>query len=70
MTVSEQLDLSILPEDARKELRDFYHFLVERYRVADSKDNEEHTSGFAKFLQEPFEVETLVTYSREALHER
>ncbi len=37
MSSRNQLDLDILPEEARKEIEDFYEFLLKKYRVKEKK---------------------------------
>ncbi len=42
MGTKEQLDLDILPDEAKKEIKDFYEFLVKKYGIKfkqrDTKD--------------------------------
>ena len=65
-----QLDLSMLPENAQQEMRDFFQFLLNKYRDKDSEVMEDQTVRFAEFLEQPIEVKTVKIYPREALHER
>ncbi len=65
-----QLDLSILPENAQQEMRDFFQFLLNKYRDKDSEVMEDQTVRFAEFLEQSIEVKTVKIYPREALHER
>ncbi len=67
MDVSKQdIDLSILPEAARKELVDFYQFLVQKYGT-----KKQHKSNrFDKFLSNPIKVNKINIPSRDELHER
>jgi len=41
MKIDEKLDLSILPEEAKKELYDFYLFLLTKYSKKELKDNDD-----------------------------
>ena len=65
-----QLDLSILPENAQQEMRDFFQFLLHKYHDKDSEVMEDQTVRFAEFLEQPIEVKRVKIYPREALHER
>jgi hypothetical protein len=71
MNVTEnRLDLSILPEEAQQEMRDFFQFLLQKYGGKDPELAEEQTERFAEFLEEPIEVREVALYPRETLHER
>ena len=39
MQLMEKIDLTLLPEDARRELIDFYEFLLEKYGTRKKKDS-------------------------------
>ena len=39
MQLMEKIDLMLLPEEARRELIDFYEFLIEKYGTKKKKDN-------------------------------
>ena len=39
MQLMERIDLSLLPEEARRELIDFYEFLLEKYGTKKRKGN-------------------------------
>ncbi len=41
MKIDEKIDLSILPEEAKKELYDFYLFLLTKYSKKEIKDEED-----------------------------
>jgi hypothetical protein len=69
-TTKDQLDLSILPEHAKQELRRFFQFLLTTYCGDDTETHDESTARFAEFLQHSIDVEKIIIYPREALHER
>lgn len=66
---SESLDLSSLPPEARRELLDFYEFLRSKYGKADDSDQSEG-NGLSAFLDESIQVDRIIPYTREELHER
>ena len=37
MQLIEKIDLEVLPEEAKRELIDFYNFLLQKYRVKERK---------------------------------
>ncbi len=37
MKLMEKIDLTLLPEEAKRELIDFYNFLLQKYKVKDNK---------------------------------
>ncbi|MCD4796405.1 MAG: DUF2281 domain-containing protein [Candidatus Cloacimonetes bacterium] len=62
----QNLDISILPNNAQQEIYDFYQFLKQRYKIKEKKDKK-----FSyKFLDNPFKVNSIIIPSREELHER
>ncbi|MDQ7017144.1 MAG: hypothetical protein Q9N68_12290 [Gammaproteobacteria bacterium] len=63
----QQFDLSMLPEEARTELHDFYLFLKQRYGHSSSLVTEEvrHTKRLESLKVEHFEL-----ISRDDLYER
>lgn len=63
---SQEINLSILTEEARKELVDFYLFLVEKY----GKTQVKKAKKFKKMISNPLRVKSLVIPSREQLYER
>ena len=63
---SQEINLSILTEEARKELVDFYLFLVEKY----GKTQVKKVKKFEKMISNPLRVKNLVIPSREQLYER
>ncbi len=44
MAMSNQFDLSVLPEKAQEELYNFYLFLKQRYLIDEFKDSTENTA--------------------------
>jgi len=64
-----QIDLEILPQEARKTLLDFYEYLVSRYRKnADKLDKE---NRLKKILSNPVGVLPAdYKFGREEAHER
>ncbi len=64
-----QIDLEILPQEARKKLLDFYEYLVSRYRKnADKLDKE---NRLKKILSNPVGVLPAdYKFDREEAHER
>ena len=62
-----ELDFEILPKEARKELLDFYEFLVDKYKKHLAKD----TNKIDKELEElSWEMGQKLYSSREELYER
>lgn len=62
-----ELDFEILPKEARKELLDFYEFLVDKYKKHLVKD----TNKIDKELEElSWEMGQKLYSSREELYER
>ncbi len=65
-SATQDIDLSILTDEARKELLDFYLFLVNRYGVKkDKKGNK-----FKRLISNPIKVNNIIIPSRENLYER
>ena len=63
------IDLSKLPNEAKKELIDFYEFLILKY--SENKDlKKEQDFKFEDFYLKPIKVDRLIKSSRESLHER
>ena len=48
--ISEDLKIDVLPEEGKKELMDFYEFLLKKYRISVSK-RKENLSEFAGILE-------------------
>lgn len=64
--VKQEIDLSALSEEARKELVDFYQFLVGKYgRVRTKK-----AKRFQNLVERPIRVKSIVIPPREQLYER
>ena len=62
-----ELDFEILPKEAKKELLDFYEFLVDKYKKHLAKD----TNKIDKELEElSWEMGQKLYSSREELYER
>ncbi|WP_457640385.1 DUF2281 domain-containing protein [Persephonella sp.] len=49
--ISEDLKIDVLPEESRKELMDFYEFLLNKYGISVSK-KKKNLSKFAGVLKE------------------
>ena len=62
---AEGLDLTVLPEDAKRELIDFYRFLIKRYGKKGGKK-----AKYRRLVLEPLKVDRIVIPSRDELHER
>ena len=66
-TYQEQVDLTILPDEAKREVLDFYKFILQKYqirtksRVKDDIDNffDKYNLDFSSFI-----------FDREQIHER
>ncbi len=67
-TGHKHLDLSLLPTQAQTQMMDFYEFLFQKYGTK-TKDGEGE-ARLSDFLSEPIQVEGVVLYSREDLHDR
>jgi hypothetical protein len=63
---SEEIDLTILPDSARRELLDFYEFLIRRY----GKKGKGKTTRYGRLVSKPLKVSNIVIPLREELHER
>lgn len=61
-----EIDLTILPEKARRELLDFYHFLVSKYGTVKDKKK----ARFEKLISNPVKVDKITIPSRDELHGR
>jgi len=66
-TVKQELDISVLSEEARKELVDFYQFLVGKYG---KKIRAGKTKRFQNIVEHPLRVKSIVIPPREQLYER
>jgi hypothetical protein len=65
-TVKQEIDLSVLSAEARKELIDFYQFLVGKYGRARARK----AKRFQNLVERPLRVKNIVIPTREQLHER
>ena len=63
------IDLSKLPNEAKKELIDFYEFLILKYSK-NQNNQTEYDLKFEDFFLKPIKVDRLIKSSRESLHER
>lgn len=62
----QDIDLSILTDDAKKELIDFYQFLRERYE----KKGIKKTQRFKRLISNPLKVKNIIIPDRQELYER
>ncbi|MEW6087989.1 MAG: hypothetical protein AB1498_06745 [bacterium] len=60
------IDLLILKEEARKELFDFYEFLIKKYGVKKVAEGDK----FEKIISNPLKVDKIIIPAREELYER
>ena len=66
MQLTEKLDLSILPEEAKKELLDFYEYLKKKYKI--HKTLEELKE---EILADEIQIDTKKwKFNREEIHDR
>ncbi|NTW99079.1 MAG: DUF2281 domain-containing protein [Geobacteraceae bacterium] len=61
-----EVNLNLLPENARQELLDFYQFLLTRYRAKPTVNRKR----FQALLNKPLRVERIEIPCRESLYER
>ncbi|WP_457569337.1 DUF2281 domain-containing protein [Desulfurobacterium sp.] len=66
MRLTEKLDLSILPEEAKKELLDFYEYLKKKYKV----ENNTKDQFFKSLKKHSFSLPQDYSFNREEIHER
>jgi len=66
MGSTEQLDLDILPDEAKKEIKDFYEFLVKKYKIQTKKELDEVDRFFNKYNLDLSSFK----FDREKIHER
>ncbi len=66
-TIKQEIDLSILTDEAKKELIDFYCFLIDRHG---RKTKNKKTKKFEKIISDPLKIKKLIIPSREQIHER
>ena len=65
-TVKQEIDLSVLSEESRKELVDFYQFLVGRY----GRRKARKVRRFQNLIERPLRVKSIIIPLREQLYER
>jgi hypothetical protein len=65
-TTNQEIDLSILSEEAKRELIDFYSFLVDKY----GRTKVKKAKKFEKLILNPLRVEKIIIPPREQLYER
>lgn len=66
-TTKQEIDLSILSEEAKRELIDFYCFLVGKYG---RRTKIKKTKKFEKIVSNPLKIKNIIIPSREQLYER
>jgi hypothetical protein len=67
MSTGEQLDLDILPDEAKREIKDFYEFLVRKHVTKKVKDKKYF---FKSVKLHSFKFPENYKFNREELHER
>jgi hypothetical protein len=67
MAKTKKLDIDILPEGLRKELLDFYEFLVQKHSV---KKKRAKNAFFESVKLHSFKLPMDYRFNREELHER
>lgn len=65
-TTNQEIDLSILSEEAKRELIDFYFFLVDKC----GRTKVKKAKKFEKLILNPLRVEKIIIPPREQLYER
>jgi len=63
--VSPEIDLSILNGEAKRELIDFYQFLITKYKTRGGK-----RLKFKRLIENPLKATNIIIPTREELHER
>ena len=69
MEQSTYLNISQLSDEARRELKAFYHFLLYKYQNS-GKNEMKGKSRFDDFLSTPLEVKNFESFNREERNER
>jgi len=64
--INYHVDLNILNDQARKEIIDFYEFLIFKYGKKDNKSK----NKFQNFLADPIQSNNPYTFNRNKLYER
>jgi len=67
MGSKEQLDLDILPDEAKREIKDFYEFLAKKYATKKAKNKKAFFDAIRKYS---FRLPANYKFNREELHER
>ena len=68
MQIIKEIDFSILPEEARRELIDFYEFLLEKY--VRRRKNARKETFFSMIKKHSFTLPSTYRFNREELYER
>lgn len=64
--INNELDLSLLPMEAKKELFNFYNLLKEKYTIK----NKASKQIFNKYMRNPLKVDYIILPTKEELHAR
>ena len=67
--VLEKIDMSILPEEVRRELVDFYLFLVEKYGKKEKVNDELISSKLPETFYKPIKVKKYSRFNREEIYQ-
>lgn len=63
--VSHEIDLSVLNSEAKRELIDFYQFLITKYKTRSVKREK-----FKTLIENPLKATNIIIPTREEIHER
>ena len=66
----EVFDLSLLPQKAQEELKDFYQFLVERYGNKDERESESRKKRIEHFFDKYNLDLSSFKFTRDEIYER
>lgn len=67
----QEIDMSVLPKEVKKELLDFYKYLVIKYRKKEPKQKSFLKKSFFESLKKhSFKLPEDYKFNREELHER
>ena len=64
------INISDLPEYARKELLDFYEFLRTKYKIDAREPPRVQRTPLSRFVSRPIKVKKIKRYSRDELYDR
>lgn len=64
--INNKIDISILPENAKREILDFYTILKNHY----TKNNKKRESKFFNILNSPISVQKIIIPDRDQIHGR